>query len=182
MIQYFSYWNIIIIVYFPENYRLMHMLHTRKSYVNIVYKCNRRDGCQRNRKFIIAEFNIIEKLLHLFIFLYFRSNIWPYFIFTAIIVVLYIVFLLSQYCVFFRSVRKQYSPSHIPSGIILCMRPANERRRYNGTSSLIDCAHAKNGPCIIRLRSCHLAQKTRNVNLIHWTHFKNHIAIYKQSS
>ena len=30
------------------------MLHTRKSYVNIVYKCNRRDGCQRNRKFIIA--------------------------------------------------------------------------------------------------------------------------------
>ena len=44
---------IIIIVYFPENYRLVHMLHTRKSYVNIVYKCNRRDGCQRNRKFII---------------------------------------------------------------------------------------------------------------------------------
>ena len=49
---------IIIIVYFPENYRLVHMLHTRKSYVNIVYKCNRRDGCQRNRKFIIAGRNI----------------------------------------------------------------------------------------------------------------------------
>ena len=46
--------KIIIIVYFPKNYRLMHMLHTRKSYINIVYKCNRRDGCQRNRKFIIA--------------------------------------------------------------------------------------------------------------------------------
>ena len=27
------------------------------------------------------------------------------------------------------------------SGIILCMRPANERRRYNVTSSLIDWAH-----------------------------------------
>ena len=39
---------------FSENCRLVHMLHTRKSDVNIVYKCNRRDGCQTNRKFIIA--------------------------------------------------------------------------------------------------------------------------------
>ena len=45
---------ITIIVYFPKNYTLVHMSHTRKLYVNIVYKCNRRDGCQRNRKFIIA--------------------------------------------------------------------------------------------------------------------------------
>ena len=54
----------MIIVYFPKNYSLMHMLHTRKSsYVNIVYKCNRRDGCQRSRKFVIAGRHIewIEK-------------------------------------------------------------------------------------------------------------------------
>ena len=49
---------IIMIVYFPKNYRLMHILHTRKSYVNIVYKCNSRDGCQRNRNFIIAGHHI----------------------------------------------------------------------------------------------------------------------------
>ena len=44
----------IMIVYFPKNYRLTHILHTSISYVNIVCKCNRRDGCQRNRKLIIA--------------------------------------------------------------------------------------------------------------------------------
>ena len=32
------------------------------------------------------------------------------------------------------------------AGIILCMRPANERRRYNVTSSLIGWAHAQNKP------------------------------------
>ena len=37
------------------------------------------------------------------------------------------------------------SPS---SEIILCMYPANERRRYNGTSFLISCANAQNDPCI----------------------------------
>ena len=31
------------------------------------------------------------------------------------------------------------------SGIILCMRPANERRRYTVTSSLIGWAHKQNG-------------------------------------
>ena len=35
------------------------------------------------------------------------------------------------------------------SGIILWMRPANERRRYIVTSSLISWAHTQNGPCII---------------------------------
>ena len=33
------------------------------------------------------------------------------------------------------------------AGIILCMRPANERRRYNVTSSLIGWAHTQNDPC-----------------------------------
>ena len=32
-------------------------------------------------------------------------------------------------------------------GIILWMRPANERRRYNVTSSLIGWAHSQNDPC-----------------------------------
>ena len=32
------------------------------------------------------------------------------------------------------------------SGVILCMRPANERRRYNVTSSLIGLAHTQNEP------------------------------------
>ena len=37
------------------------------------------------------------------------------------------------------------------TGIILCMRPANERRRYNVTSSLIGWAHIQNDPwCFTR--------------------------------
>ena len=32
-------------------------------------------------------------------------------------------------------------------GIILCMRPANERRRYNVTSTLIGWGHSQNHPC-----------------------------------
>ena len=32
------------------------------------------------------------------------------------------------------------------AGIILCMRPSNERRRYNVTSSLIGWAHTQNDP------------------------------------
>ena len=35
------------------------------------------------------------------------------------------------------------------TGIILCMRPVNERRRYNVTSSLIGWAHGQNDPCTI---------------------------------
>ena len=34
-------------------------------------------------------------------------------------------------------------------GIILCMRPANERRRYIVTSSLIGWVHTQNDPCIL---------------------------------
>ena len=33
--------------------------------------------------------------------------------------------------------------------IILCMCPANERRRYNVTSSLINWAHSQNDPCML---------------------------------
>ena len=35
----------------------------------------------------------------------------------------------------------------IGPGIILCMRPANESRRYNVTSSLIGWMHTQNDPC-----------------------------------
>ena len=34
------------------------------------------------------------------------------------------------------------------AGIILCMRPANERRHYNVTSSLIGWAHTQNDLCL----------------------------------
>ena len=39
---------------------------------------------------------------------------------------------------------KQISAIH--AGIILCMRPANERRRYNVPSSFIGWAHTQNDP------------------------------------
>ena len=38
-------------------------------------------------------------------------------------------------------------------GIILCMRPTNERRRYNVTSSLIGRAHTQNDPWGTRIVS-----------------------------
>ena len=42
---------------------------------------------------------------------------------------------------------KQWLPWHIKlQRINLCMRPANERRRYNVMSSLIGWAHAQNNP------------------------------------
>ena len=37
--------------------------------------------------------------------------------------------------------------SALDAGIILCMCQANERRRYNVTSSLIGWAHTQNDPC-----------------------------------
>ena len=37
--------------------------------------------------------------------------------------------------------------SHCNAGFILCMRPANERRRYIVTSSLIGRTHTQNEPC-----------------------------------
>ena len=39
---------------------------------------------------------------------------------------------------------------HILSGIILCMRPANERRRYDVTSSFIGWAHSQNDPWLCK--------------------------------
>ena len=39
--------------------------------------------------------------------------------------------------------------------IILCMRPANERRRYNVTSSLIGWPHTQNDPCVGYVRHRH---------------------------
>ena len=42
---------------------------------------------------------------------------------------------------------------HTWSGIILCGRPANERRRYNVTPSLIGWAHTQNDPCMITAKS-----------------------------
>ena len=41
------------------------------------------------------------------------------------------------------------SKSLSSSGIILCMCPANERRRYNVTSSLIGWVHVQNDPCFL---------------------------------
>ena len=40
------------------------------------------------------------------------------------------------------------------AGIILCMRPANEWRRYNVTSSLIGWAHSQNGACKSQYHTC----------------------------
>ena len=44
---------------------------------------------------------------------------------------------------------------HLPgmgSGIILCMHPANERRRYDVTSSLIGWVHTQNDPCGLEVK------------------------------
>ena len=38
------------------------------------------------------------------------------------------------------------------SGIILCMRPVNERRRHIVTSALIGPAHTQNDNCIIDMQ------------------------------
>ena len=41
--------------------------------------------------------------------------------------------------------------SAVLAGIILCMRPANERRRYIVTSSFIGWAHAQTDPCLVTI-------------------------------
>ena len=41
------------------------------------------------------------------------------------------------------------------SEFIVCMRPANERRRYCVTPSLIRWAHTHNDPCCIQASSCY---------------------------
>ena len=50
------------------------------------------------------------------------------------------------------------SISWITAGIILCMYPANGRRRYNVTSSLIGWAHTQNYPWTDILYNCALAK------------------------
>ena len=42
---------------------------------------------------------------------------------------------------------------NVLSRTILCMRPTNERRRYNVTSSPIGMAHTQNDPCVIQKQS-----------------------------
>ena len=58
----------------------------------------------------------------------------------------FICYISGQYC--HRSVGLFcLVPTH--PGIILCMRTAKERRRYNVTSSLIGWAHTQNDPCTL---------------------------------
>ena len=47
---------------------------------------------------------------------------------------------------------------HCSAGIILCMRPANERRRYNVTSPLSSWAYSQNEPwlCYMQYRAWHI--------------------------
>ena len=45
---------------------------------------------------------------------------------------------------------------YLSAGIILCMRPANERWRYSVTSSLIGWAHSQNDPCVRAISPHHL--------------------------
>ena len=42
-------------------------------------------------------------------------------------------------------------------GIILCMRPVNERRRYSVMPSLIDWAHTQNNACMTKPKYATLA-------------------------
>ena len=70
-------------------------------------------------------------------------------------------------------------PNIIRAGIILCMRPANERRRYSVTSSLIGWAHTQNDPrkgvnelgCISKAkkaRSCPFINKKIGKHVMSW--------------
>ena len=48
---------IIIIVLFvvvPKQYSLMHLLHVGRHLTNVIYICNKKDGCQKNARFIIV--------------------------------------------------------------------------------------------------------------------------------
>ena len=53
-----------------------------------------------------------------------------------------------------REKRRQMEVRHSGTGIILYMHPANERRRYIVTSSLIGWAHAQNDPCMTCFHTC----------------------------
>ena len=67
-----------------------------------------------------------------------------------------------SYGVFSVSSKSNLCSVWVIARIILCMRPANERRRYNVTSSLIGWAHAQNDPCCCVI-SCHVEL------CYHWT-------------
>ena len=65
----------------------------------------------------------------------------------------------------------KYTSPNVCAGIILCMRPANKRRRYNVTASLIGWAHAQNFPCNVEDILCGIANGTFEIPLkisIHW--------------
>ena len=49
---------------------------------------------------------------------------------------------------------------------LLCMRPANERRRYTITSSVIGWAHTQNDPCIFDIRIADLLSTLRPLRSI----------------
>ena len=51
------------------------------------------------------------------------------------------------------------------SGIILCMHPANERRCYNVTSSLIGWVHAHNNPCIMTVLDVLVANRCQAISI-----------------
>ena len=70
----------------------------------------------------------------------------------------------------------------IYTGIILCMRPANERPRYIVTSSLIGLVHSQNYPCTgIILCMCPANERRCYIvtlSLIGWAHSQNDPCIH----
>ena len=75
----------------------------------------------------------------------------------------FLYFISNMICIFSRPHFLQWrlllQHGHYFSGIILCMCPANERRHYNVTSSLIGRAHTPNDPFFFQNSHCrhHLA-------------------------
>ena len=61
-----------------------------------------------------------------------------------------------------------------PCRVILCMRPTNERWRYNVTSSRIDCAHTqKDSPPLGKLQ--HKPINTKLVTGVKYNHIPSHM-------
>ena len=48
--------------------------------------------------------------------------------------------------IFFITDPARFNPTPVNAGLILCMRPGNERRRYIVTPSVIGCAHMQIDP------------------------------------
>ena len=70
----------------------------------------------------------------------------------------------QSFWLFLCCVQIQCTPT---SGITLCIRPANERRRYIVTSSLIGWTHTQIDPCAIPISYC---QKIRYTIILFFTH------------